>query len=464
LQKLSLFRGLVFFGFCIGILHLDPAFAAKKSASKKSAKNSACAKLAAINVNNLNSVSRNAGTSGSKCTMPKPSPEEKIHILIQQAICRKDISDAAEVVVGDDQGVWLNYKSLPNDNRLYDLASLTKPIATATAVLKLVDSGRLKLNEQIGAIFSRFGMKAFNRFNITVDDLLRHRSGLHELNGNYLYAIAGNSSRSRAAWTGLERIASHSNPRTKKLPIYRDSNYFILSEIVRLVSGTGFEPFVSSNILAPLEMKRTRFAGPREVADPLARTLGGVSGSAGLLSTGTDLGKFAQMFLNNGKTPNGGRILSNMSLNDMKTSYYTDEQRRFIDTQNAGSIEFAKTEMHAAGFDVNPSILRGSGFSMRSFGHTGSTGTSMLIDPDNKVYVILLARNRRDEDPPVRMNALRKAIATEGMALVRARRALEECVQAQAQAQAAQNSSKRLKTSPANWLQDHFRFRVFRAQ
>ncbi|HLD99375.1 MAG TPA: serine hydrolase [Bdellovibrionota bacterium] len=449
--RFSVFPACVAFGALLCQVFLAPALSLASN----------CGALAANTVRNLNSLSQTTTLPRPNCTPPKPSPEERIHNLIQEAICAKNIEPTAEVVIGDAEGVWMDYRSRPKDRRLFDMASITKPVATAASIMKLVDDGKLKLSDRLGAFFTKHGIKGFENSQITISDLLRHRSGLDEIDAKLLKSalpsLPGDPkhSRNEIARSGLEKLGAKSSPLPRKTPLYRDSNYFVLGEIVRFASGMPLQEYATTHVFKPAGMTSTRFAkNSREVADPLAKALHGQSGHSGLFSNGQDMAKFAQMILNDGKTLEGAMVLSSRQVQEMTTSLPSDERRRFIDAEKMGGIEKARTEMHAGGFDMNPSILRGAGCSLKSFGHAGSTGTSILIDPEKKVYVVLLSQTLRD-GAPSRMNALRKAIATEGMALVEARKAAQACAQTEAQTHAAKDPVKRVN-SFTQWISETF--------
>ena len=271
---------------------------------------------------------------------------------------------------------------------IFDLSSLTKVIATAPAVMQLVEKGKIRLQDPVGNYWSEF--KAHGKDLITVHQLLTHYSGLR----------AGLNLQPK--WTGyssaMEKIAAEklaSIPGTQFL--YSDLNFMILGELVSRVSGQPFDAYCAQHLYTPLGMKDTGFRPaesqhPRlahtqykkrnsgkklwgEVHDTTAFLMGGVAGHAGLFSTGDDLAIFAQAFLDGG-TANGARILSPLSVRKMTTP------------QNPPN----KTVLRGLGWDIDSPFFssRGELLPVGSFGHAGYSGTSIWIDPASQTYIILL--------------------------------------------------------------------------
>jgi uncharacterized protein YbbC (DUF1343 family)/CubicO group peptidase (beta-lactamase class C family) len=271
---------------------------------------------------------------------------------------------------------------------IFDLSSLTKVIATAPAVMQLVEKGKIRLQDPVGNYWSEF--KAYGKDLITVHQLLTHYSGLR----------AGLDLQPK--WIGypaaMGKIAAEnlaSIPGTQFL--YSDLNFIILGELVFRVSGQPLHVYCAQHLYAPLGMKDTGFRPPEsqhhrlahtqykkresgkrlwtEVHDPTAFLMGGVAGHAGLFSTGDDLAIFAQALLDGG-TAKGARILSPLSVQKMTTP------------QNPPN----KTVLRGLGWDIDSPIFssRGELLPVGSFGHTGYTGTSIWIDPISQTYIILL--------------------------------------------------------------------------
>ncbi len=267
---------------------------------------------------------------------------------------------------------------------LYDLASLTKVVATTTAAMILVDEGRLDIDQPVSAFLP--GFRGGLKDKVRVSHLLTHSAGVDwwaplfkELQGKQAY---------------LQRIQAMDlvyEPGTKSL--YSDLGLILLGEILERVAGEPLERFVGRRVLAPLGMRDTLFRpGPAlrpriapteqdpwrgrllrgEVHDENAFALGGVAPHAGLFATVPDLARFAQMMLNGGVYDHQ-RIVSRATV------------ERF--TRRAGIPGSSR----ALGWDT-PSApsSAGSFFSASSFGHTGFTGTSLWVDPERRLFLILL--------------------------------------------------------------------------
>jgi len=264
---------------------------------------------------------------------------------------------------------------------IYDLASLTKVIATTTAAMILWDENRLRLDAPVAAYIPEFSGGAKSR--VTVRQLLTHQSGLPA--GRNIWRIARTPAEARKA---VIATALASKPGTRV--VYSDLGADLLAFVVETAAGEPIDEFLAKRVYGPLGMNNTGFrpadslvsriaptevSPPRgyrirgEVHDENAFALGGVAGHAGLFSTAADLSVFAQMMLNGGEY-NGVRIAS-------------DSAVRLFTTRTAGT--------RALGWDTADG-QGGSGqfLSPRAFGHTGFTGTSIWIDPERDMFVVLL--------------------------------------------------------------------------
>ena len=294
---------------------------------------------------------------------------------------------------------------------IFDMASLTKVIATTTAVMQLVEQGKVRMNDPVAKYLPEFAQNG--KEDITVRQLLTHYSGLEpDLD-------------LKAPWEGKDtayRMAFAETP--DQAPgsgfVYSDINFIVLGALVEKVSGETLDAYTVEHIFVPLKMVHTRFLPPTSwrakiaptqydenehmlrgvVHDPTARRMGGVAGHAGLFSTGDDLAKFAQALLNG-----GGGILSPMVVAKMTSP----EQPP------------SAPVLRGFGWDIDSpfSSNRGDLLPVGSFGHTGFTGTSLWIDPTTQTYIILLTNAVH---PRGKGNAigLRSKIATEvaaGLAL-----------------------------------------------
>jgi uncharacterized protein YbbC (DUF1343 family) len=270
------------------------------------------------------------------------------------------------------------------EDTIFDLASLTKPIATATAIMQLVEQGEIDLDEPVTRYWAAFG--ANDKKDIRVRDLLKHSSGFRAgLNGN-------------TSWSGydgalrqvlVEKLVS---PPGKNF-LYSDINFIVLGELVARVSGLSLDQFCGRAIFTKLAMKDTRFKPssdlPRiapttylngkllqgQVHDPTAYRMRGVSGHAGLFSTADDLATFAQMMLNGG-TMNGVQILKPQSVREMTT------RQQAVNGSGWWGLGWEIAPLFNS--DPNESVPE------NSFGHSGYTGTSIWIDPDSKTFVVIL--------------------------------------------------------------------------
>jgi uncharacterized protein YbbC (DUF1343 family)/CubicO group peptidase (beta-lactamase class C family) len=294
-------------------------------------------------------------------------------------------------------------------NTIFDMASLTKVIATTTAVMQLVEHGKILLSAPVADYWPEF--KENGKELITVRELMTHYSGLRpdlDLKPDWSgYA------------TALEAIVAEKPilpPGTRF--IYSDISFETLGELVRRVSGEPLDVYCREHIFKPLGMKDTSFKPPAslreriaptqyqhgesgtmlwgEVHDPTAYNMGGVAGHAGLFSTADDLGIFAEMLLAGG-TYNGVSILSPLTVEKMTTPQTPPN----------------KMVLRGLGWDIESPFAsnRGELYDVGSFGHTGFTGTSLWIDPVTKTYVIILT-NRVHPDGKGDVVPLRTQVAT----------------------------------------------------
>ena len=278
---------------------------------------------------------------------------------------------------------WSGKSPVDPASTIYDLASLTKVVATTTAAMILYDQGKLVLDSPVTRYLPAFGGGL--KDEITVRQLLEHRSGLPA--GRELWRIARSPDEARQATieTALECEPG-------RCLIYSDVGADILGFVVEAVAGEPLDVFVQKRVFDPLTMRETYFrphwtlrdriaptdlTPPRgyplrgEVHDENAFALGGVAGHAGLFSTASDLAVFAQMMLNGGEL-NGVRIVS-----DSTVALFTAR------TNSPGT--------RALGWDTcGHDGSCGKYLSERAYGHTGFTGTSLWIDPEREMFVILL--------------------------------------------------------------------------
>ena len=305
------------------------------------------------------------------------------------------------------------------EDTIFDVASLTKVVATTTSVMTLVERGRIRLSDPVTLFIPEFGR--YGKAGITIRHLLTHTSGLRpdlelevEFNGP-----------DEAIRRAIEEVPTA--PPGERF-IYSDINFFLLGDIVRRVSGERLDRYAKAQIFDPLGMTETTFlppeawrprlaptercrtlawpcVGPAEgsvpflrgtVHDPTARRMDGVAGHAGLFSTAADLSRFCRMLLDGGRL-GAVRILSPATVARM-TSPSTPAEMRAV---------------RGLGWDIDSpfSANRGELFPIGSFGHTGFTGTSLWLDPGTRSYVIFLS-NRVHPDGKGDVTALRGKVAT----------------------------------------------------
>jgi uncharacterized protein YbbC (DUF1343 family)/CubicO group peptidase (beta-lactamase class C family) len=314
-----------------------------------------------------------------------------VDAAIEQAIAEKQVPGAVLIVGHHGQVIYRKaYGSRALEpvreamtlGTVFDLASLTKVIATTTAVMQLVERGEVRLNDPVAKYLPEFAQNG--KDDITVRQLLIHFSGLEpDLD-------------LKTAWEGKQTAygmafadAPAETPGSRFT--YSDVNFIVLGALVERVSGETLDEYVQRHIFVPLKMTRTRFVPPAAwlpqiaptqydenehmlwgvVHDPTARRMGGVAGHAGLFSTGDDLAKFAQALLNG-----GDGILSTLTVEKMTRP----EQPPWAPV------------LRGFGWDIDSPLSsnRGDLLPVGSYGHTGWTGTSIWIDPTTQTYIILL--------------------------------------------------------------------------
>lgn len=299
---------------------------------------------------------------------------------------------------------------------IFDLASMTKPVATATSVMILVERGRIRLWDKVKEYVPDFAAYIEEK-GIPGDDarlwhLLTHTSGLppytdpKEVEKQY-----GSPCSTEDLVKLIARIPKQFPP--GKQFTYSCLNYITLASIVKKLTGQSIAEFAEENVFRPLGMTRTFYNPPAQfiplcvptqvidgrplrgiVHDPLARLQGGVSGNAGLFSTADDLAVFAQMMLRGGEW-NGVRVLSPLAVERMVEI--------FPKTPESG---------RGLGWDLTSDYgtVRGDLFGYGSYGHSGYTGTSIWIDPETKTAVIFLT-NRVHPDDKGEIIAMRSKVA-----------------------------------------------------
>jgi CubicO group peptidase (beta-lactamase class C family) len=302
---------------------------------------------------------------------------------------------------------------------IFDLASLTKPVATAPSIMILAEQGRLSLTEKVKDYVPEFEPYLDETGKPGEDarlwHLLTHTSGLppylSSTDPAELEKMLGPSI-ATADLVAIIAKLKKSDPPGKAFH-YSCLGYITLAHIIRQITGQTVAQFAAEHIFRPLRLEHTFYNPPAAfkdkcvptqvldgnplrgiVHDPLARLQGGVSGNAGLFSTADDLAVFCQMILNKG-TFEGKKILSPLTVERMTEVY---PQAAF-----AG---------YGLGWDLDSDYSTNGGdlFGPRSFGHTGYTGTSMWIDPETDIFLIFLT-NRIHPDDKGSIVALRSRLA-----------------------------------------------------
>jgi uncharacterized protein YbbC (DUF1343 family)/CubicO group peptidase (beta-lactamase class C family) len=349
----------------------------------------------------------------------------QLDAAVQQALERDELPGAVVVVMHRGKVVFRkaygNRSVLPEKTPMlpeivFDLASLTKPIVTATSLMLLVEQGKLKVTDPLAQHLPAFRRKETE--TITIEQLLLHTSGFIADN-----PLADYKDGPDKAWQRLFALNPLVEPGSKF--VYSDVNYLLLGKVVETLTGQPLDAFAHKNIFKPLGMNETGFrpqgklkmraapTGKRneawmlgEVHDPRAFALGGVAGHAGLFSTADDLAVFAQMLLNAG-TYNGRRILNASTVTEM--------------TRPRPVPLAGKMGLRSYGWDVDTSYSanRGELFPKgESFGHTGFTGTSLWIDPKSETAVVFLS-NRLHPAGKGNVTKLRAKVATLAAAAVK---------------------------------------------
>jgi uncharacterized protein YbbC (DUF1343 family)/CubicO group peptidase (beta-lactamase class C family) len=356
----------------------------------------------------------------------------RMDAVIAASIEKKELPGAVVLVARHGKIVWRKaygaraiepQREAMTLDTIFDLASLTKVVATTTSIMILVEQGKVRLSDPAVQFIPE--MKGEGRDALTIEQLMTHTSGFapdFDL---------------RERWTGYDEAIKHlyreplrTAPGTRF--VYSDINYIALGEVVHRVSGLTLDTFASRNIFVPLGMHDTGFnpnpnlrarIAPTEkrrgqmnylgdsgansgaegeqwlrgqVHDPTSFRMGGVAGHAGLFSTANDLAIFSQMLLNGG-VYNGTRILSPLTIAAMT------RPRAVAETGAARGLGWDL----ATTFSAN----KGDLFPLGSFGHTGFTGTSIWIDPASDSFVIFLS-NRVHPDGKGDVGPLRGRVAS----------------------------------------------------
>jgi CubicO group peptidase (beta-lactamase class C family) len=340
---------------------------------------------------------------------------------ILDAGVRDSAFPGAIAVVGTRSGVLVSAAAgrldwavspLPTDSTLWDLASLTKVVGLTSAMMQLVDAGKVSLDAPVARYLPRW--RGADREKVTVRHLLTHTAGLPAWRPLYKEALSPADAIGLVYATPLD-----TTPGARM--VYSDLGAILLGQVVEQVSGEPFDEYVARHVFTPLGMDETLFRpadslrgriAPTEidpwrqrhlrgeVHDENAFALGGVSSHAGLFSSARDLTRFARAYLNGG-TLDGQRIFS------------PEVIERFTRVQNA------KLSHRALGWETaNGTNSGGHLLSARAFGHTGFTGTSLWIDPGNDLFILLLSNRVNPTREHRGISGVRVSVADAALAVV----------------------------------------------
>jgi len=324
----------------------------------------------------------------------QPSPSlSNLDSVVQNAIENHEAPGAVLIVGHHSQIVYRKAfgnrslepaRSAMTVDTIFDVASLTKVVATTTAVMQLAEQGKIRFNDSVAKYIPEFAQN--DKGDIAIRDLLTHHSGLAP-DLDLTHPWAGRDVAYNMAFASVPI-----SPPGMKF-VYSDINYIVLGALVEKISGMSLGSYCAHNIFVPLRMGHTRFLPPKEwlpliapteydergqmlhgvVHDPTSRRMGGVAGHAGLFSTADDLAKFAQALLE------GSAVLSPLAITKMTTPQQSP----------------TSPAIRGFGWDIDSpySSNRGELLPVGSFGHTGFTGTSLWIDPTTRTFIILLTNS-----------------------------------------------------------------------
>jgi uncharacterized protein YbbC (DUF1343 family) len=383
-----------------------------------------------------------AAPAGQKAPDPQPAPATasagvdrtrlaRLDDVIAAAIADHKLPGAVVVIGRGDTIVWrkaygqravVPTREPMTLDTIFDLASLTKVVATTPAVMMLVEDGKIRLTDPVATFIPEF--RKYGKDRITIRDLLTHMSGLRpDLD-------LGD------AWSGHDAAIQLATEEVPASPpgrrfVYSDINFLLLAEVVSRVSHEPFNAFVAAHVFKPLGMRDTMFTPPASlrpriaptepcraddpscgavapasaggarmlrgvVHDPTSRRMGGIAGHAGAFSTAADLTLYCRMLLGGGAI-GPTRLLAPLTVARM--------------TSPASPV--GESNVRGLGWDLDSSYSanRGEFLPLGSFGHTGFTGTSLWIDPATRTFIIFLS-NRLHPDGTGDVTPLRAKVAT----------------------------------------------------
>lgn len=336
----------------------------------------------------------------------------RIDEAVEAAVKHGDCPGAVVLVVHRDEVVYRkafgkrDADAAMTTDTLFDMASITKPVATATSVMVLIEQGKLRLSDKVSKHWPAFA--ANDKGDVSVEHCLLHTSGLTA--DNDIKDYAGGREKAFDAIADL-KLEAPAGTRFK----YSDVGYLVLGEVVARVAKMPLDVFASKHVFDPLKMTATGFkpgeesrkvaapTGKRgdkeirgEVHDPRAFAVGGVAGHAGLFGTGDDLARYCRMLLGDGEL-DGKRVLSPLGV-----KLFTEGR-----SLPGGGVR-------SPGWDVDTAFTaqRGELFpSGDGYGHTGFTGTAVWVDPPSQTAVIILT-NRTVNGEKASVTELRRTVGT----------------------------------------------------
>lgn len=348
----------------------------------------------------------------------------EVDAIVRRGI-KQGIYPGAVVVIGRSDSVlyargyghftWNPASSVPSpDSTFWDIASITKVMGTTSAAMRLVDAGRLKLDAPVRQYLPRFAGGAKDRVSVRM--LLDHTSGLRA------YLPFFKQAKTREAAIALlysEQLVRQPGQK----PVYSDLNAILLGLLLENVSGMSLDRFVAREVFEPLELSGTMYRPTAQarrrtvptavwrgqpvqgqVNDPNAVVFGGAAGHAGIFSTGTDLARYAQVWLRRGTGPRGQWVSPST-------------MRQFL-TRGANSgprlLGWDTPEL-----DGKQPSLFGTLISQAAYGHTGFTGTELWIDPAHDLFLVFLTNGTFDPRTSNSHHALRTVRTSLSDAVIR---------------------------------------------
>lgn len=378
-------------------------------------------------------VAQTKKAPAKRAAVEKAEPKALSSLLdaaVEKAIAADEIPGA--VLIAESKGQILLRKAYGNRallparepmtlDTVFDVASLTKVVATTSAILKLLEEGKVRLNDPAAKYVPEFATN--EKDQITLRHLMTHTSGLRPI------------PRLPDKWNGADDVLKAIYDDTLVAApgarfLYSDCNFILLAEVVRRLSGVPLNEYVEKNVFQPLGMNTTRFLPPEAwrtriapteeidlpdgakagsgkgrvlrgvVHDPRSRGMGGVAGHAGLFSTADDLAIFCRMLIERGEIPGKreARVFSSASI---------------VRATTTQTPPWSPTR-RGLGWDIDSVFSAPRGDLLppgESYGHTGFTGTSIWVDPGSETFIVLLTNSVHPRVRPA-ISSLRSKIAT----------------------------------------------------